>query len=71
MTPFIYYVLNKKDIETYLTIELDGSMPYMINRELLISHILRFVDTHKNGIDESHIKEYVDYICNRVSSRNV
>lgn len=71
MTPFIYYVLNKKDIETYLTIELDGSMPYMVNKEILISHILRFVDPHRNGIDENRIKEYVDYIYSRVSSRNV
>lgn len=67
MKPFMYYVLNKYDIETYLTIELNGVDPHLTKRDELIPHVRRFIESHIDGVDKKSLNEYVNYICDHVS----
>lgn len=67
MKPFMYYVLNKYDIETYLTIELNGVDPHLTKRDVLIPHVRRFIESHIDGVDKKSLNEYVNYICDHVS----
>lgn len=67
MKPFMYYVLNKYDIETYLTIELNGVDPHLTKRELLRSPVKHFIESHIDGVDKKSLDEYVSYICDHVS----
>ena len=67
MMPFMYYVLNKHDIDTYLTIELNGSDPHLTKRELLRPPVKHFIESHTDGVNEKSLDDYIDYICDHVS----
>ena len=67
MKPFMYYVLNKYDLETYLTIELNGRDPHLTKRDLLKSPVKRFIENHIDGVDKKSIDQYVSYICDHIS----
>ena len=67
MKPFMYYVLNKHEIESYLSIELNGNNPHLTNRSLLVFPVRRFIESHSDGLDEKYLDDYIKYICDHIS----
>ena len=68
MKPFMYYALNKREIEAYLSIELNGNNPHLTSRSLLVFPVRQFIESHGDGLDEKYLDDYIQYICDHISS---
>ena len=68
MKPFMFYAINKLEIENYLTIELNGDNPHLVKRSLLRCHIEKFVRNHIEDLDKRLLDDYINYICSHISN---
>lgn len=67
MKPFMFYALNKLEIENYLIIELNGDNPHLVKQSLLRCYIEKFVINHIEDLDKRLLDDYINYICSHIS----
>lgn len=67
MKPFMFYAINKLEIENYLVIELNGDNPHLVKRSLLRCHVEKFIRNHTEDLDKRLLDDYINYICSHIS----
>lgn len=67
ISPFLYYISHKENIENLLTIELNGELFYLSDKNVVKSLVEIYVNKNSEGIEEKDIDKYVEYICNQLT----
>lgn len=66
--PFFYYAIHCNNINNYVTLESDGSLPNLIGYKKLKGIVENYIINNGEGVDASRLNEYVVYICDKLLS---
>ena len=67
MSKYIYYILNKVDIENFLILELAGNNPHITKQHILIPLVEKYIIKNNSKLNNNEISDLSKYICERIS----
>jgi hypothetical protein len=67
MSKYIYYILNKADIENFLILELAGNNPHLTKQDILIPLVKQYITKNNSKLNNDVIGDISKYICEKIS----
>ena len=68
LSPQLYYIIYKSNIERYVTLETNGESVITIDYDKLYSIISKYVIENISGVDEQKLDNYIEYITKHIRS---
>lgn len=68
LSPQLYYIIYKSNIERYITLETSGESVITIDYDRLYSIVSKYVIENISGVDEQKLDNYIEYITKHIRS---
>lgn len=68
LSPQLYYIIYKSNIERYIALETSGESVITISYDRLYSIISKYVLENISGVNEQKLDNYIEYITKHIRS---